>query len=89
MLFLQSESSSFHSDNLSADHFSAAKDAVRLLNKTIKMKAKLIDLLNPFFNRMNVYRNNDTIFYNIPEEIYTSTIQYKIKNMGTYYINRK
>ncbi len=39
-----------------------------------------------FFNRMNLYRNNNTKFYNIPEEIYKSTIQCEIKYIARYNI---
>lgn len=42
-----------------------------------------------FFNRMEIYRNNTTTIFCIPEEVYKHNIPYEVNNMGSYYIKRK
>ena len=41
-----------------------------------------------FFDRMNLYRNNTIDSFKYPEEVYRSTIQYNVLNIGKYYIKR-
>lgn len=42
-----------------------------------------------FFERMNVYRNNNINSFQTPEEVYWFTIRYKVDKVGTYYIKRE
>jgi len=41
-----------------------------------------------FFDRMYTYRNNETKYFNIAEDVYSHTIEYEIKSIGDYYIKR-
>jgi hypothetical protein len=41
-----------------------------------------------FFDRINTYRNNTTIRFSMPEEIYWNTIKFEVKKIGEYYIKR-
>ena len=41
-----------------------------------------------FFDRMNIYRNNTTHIFEIAENVYRHTIQYKGNNIGRYFIKR-
>ena len=41
-----------------------------------------------FFDRMNIYRNNTTRIFEYAEQVYFDTIQYKLNNIGKYYIKR-
>ena len=44
-----------------------------------------------FFDRMNIYRTNTTLFYGTPEEIYMKSLDYEFDGayIGTYYIKRQ
>jgi hypothetical protein len=44
---------------------------------------------NFFYDRIKVYRNNTTTFYTKAEDIYFSTINYKIDYVGKYFIKRE
>jgi len=85
-LFFTSEANSIDKYNVNLVTLGEGPNDINIDHLAIIPRRHFIDF---FFNRMNLYRNNDTKFYNIPEEIYTSTIQYEIKNMGKYYIKRK
>lgn len=41
-----------------------------------------------FFERMNLFRNNTSVEFNCPENVYLHTIEYEIKPTGKYYIKR-
>jgi hypothetical protein len=41
-----------------------------------------------FFGRMKLYRENTSICYNRPEDVYLTTIDYEIKQIGHYIIKR-
>lgn len=41
-----------------------------------------------FFDRINLYRNNDKIYFESPEHVYIYTIKFTIKKIGTYFIKR-
>lgn len=46
------------------------------------------NFVNFFYDRMNVYRNNTTKYYDMAENVYFSTINYKLDHIGQYYIKR-
>jgi hypothetical protein len=41
-----------------------------------------------FFDRMELYRNNTSIFFDTPEAVYMHTIKYNVKDIGSYFIKR-
>jgi hypothetical protein len=45
--------------------------------------------VNFFYNRMNVYRNNTEKEFIKAEDIYFSTINYKVDYVGKYFIKRE
>ena len=44
--------------------------------------------MDSFFDRIKVYRNNITKYFNTPEEVYWYSINYEVTNIGKYYIKR-
>lgn len=41
-----------------------------------------------FFDRMNIYRTNATIYFRMPEDVYWHTIKYIVRPIGSYFIKR-
>jgi len=41
-----------------------------------------------FYDRINIYRNNDKIYFESPEHVYIYTIKFTVKKIGAYYIKR-
>jgi hypothetical protein len=41
------------------------------------------------FDRINIYRNNTTLKFTMPEEVYWHTVSYEVKPIGQYYIKRE
>ena len=46
-------------------------------------------LENFVFDRMNIYRNNTTLHFTMPEEVYWHTVNHEVKPIGQYYIKRE